>query len=128
VAEPLPPPDARTPQLQLTEQPRGAYTGEVPDRLRPDRVLINTARGRIIDEQALKDRLKDGRLFAAAIDAFEIEPPEDDDLLNLPNFLATPHIGAGSIEARWTMGTTAIEAINGENFIPEPGVFPFEDR
>ena len=54
------------------------------------------------------------------------EPPTDDELLNLPNFIATPHIGAGSEEARWRMGVTAIEGLT-DNFLPEPGMHPFED-
>jgi len=113
--------------LQVTEKTRWFYNAATLDRLRPDCVLINTARGRIIDEAALRERLMDGRIFGAAIDAFEVEPPEDDVLLNLPNFMATPHIGAGSQEARWTMGSTAIAGLT-DNFIPQPGVFPFEDR
>lgn len=113
--------------LTVTDKTRWMYSAEVLDRLHSDCVLINTARGRIIDEAALKERLMDGRIAAAAIDAFEVEPPEDDELLNLPNFLATPHIGAGSEEARRLMGATAIEGLE-NNFIPEPGVYPFDDR
>jgi len=113
--------------LPVTDLTRRLYSAETLDRLRPECVLINTARGEIIDEAALRDRLKDGKLFAAAIDAFEIEPPEDDELLNLPNFIATPHIGAASHEARRAMGSTAIQGLT-DNFIPEPGVYPFEDR
>lgn len=113
--------------LTITDKTMWMYTPEVLDRLRPDCVLINTARGRLIDEIALKERLSDGRIAAAAIDAFEVEPPVDDELLNLPNFLATPHIGAGSEEARWNMGVTAIDGLT-DTFIPEPGVFPFDDR
>lgn len=111
--------------LPVTSATRWLYDGPVLDRLRTDCVLINTARGRIVDEAALRERLADGRLFAAAVDAFETEPPEDDALLNLPNFLATPHIGAGSREARWAMGTTALDGLS-DNFLPEPGVYPFE--
>jgi D-3-phosphoglycerate dehydrogenase len=113
--------------LTVTNLTRGLYDAATLDKLRPDCVLINTARGRIIDEDALKERLKDRRIAAAAIDAFAVEPPTDDELLNLPNFIATPHIGAGSEEARLRMGTTAIEGLI-DNFIPEPGKFPFEDR
>ena len=51
----------------------------------------------------------------------------DDELLRLPNFIATPHIGASAEEARWRMGETAIQGLI-DNFIPEPGRFPFEDR
>ena len=112
--------------LTVTTLTRDFYTAEVLDRLRPGCVLINTARGHIIDEQALKERLKDGRIAAAGIDTFAVEPPEDDELLNLPNFLATPHIGAGSEEARWRMGTTAIAGLT-QNFVPAPGQYPFED-
>ena len=113
--------------LTVTNATRGLYDAATLDKLRPDCVLINTARGRIIDEDALKERLKSRRIAAAAIDTFAIEPPTDDELLNLPNFIATPHIGAGSEEARLRMGTTAIEGLI-DNFIPEPGRFPFEDR
>ena len=56
---------------------------------------------------------------------FATEPPADDDLLNIPNFLATPHIGASAEEARLAMGRAAIAGIT-ENFLPEPGVFPFD--
>ncbi len=112
--------------LTVTDRTRGMYTGDVLDKLRSDCVLINTARGRIIDEDALKQRLIDGQIAAACIDAFAVEPPSDDELLNLPNFIATPHIGAGSEEARWQMGTTAIKGLI-NNFLPEPGAYPFED-
>jgi phosphoglycerate dehydrogenase-like enzyme len=113
--------------LPVTDRTRWLYSAETLDKLRSDCVLINTARGEIVDETALKERLRDGRIAAAAIDAFAIEPPEDDELLNLPNFIATPHIGAGSREARWAMGSTAVQGLI-DNFIPEPGLHPFEDR
>jgi phosphoglycerate dehydrogenase-like enzyme len=113
--------------LTVTNKTRGLYGPEVLDRLRPGCILINTARGQILDEEAVKERLKDGRLAMAAIDAFQREPTEDDEFLNLPNLIATPHIGASSEEARWDMGIAAIEAIN-DNFIVEPGVHPFDDR
>ena len=98
--------------LTVTNRTRGLYDAATLDKLRPDCVLINTARGRIIDEAALKERLKSRRIAAAAIDAFAVEPPTDDELLNLPNFIATPHIGAGAEEARWRMGTTAIDGLD----------------
>ena len=113
--------------LPLTRITRGMYDAALLDRLRPDCVLINTARGAIVDENALKARLKAGRIAAAGFDAFALEPPTDDELLNLPNFIATPHIGGSSSEARWRMGVTAIDGLT-DNFLPEPGVYPFEDR
>ncbi len=113
--------------LTVTELTRNLYSAETLDKLRPDCVLINTARGSIVDESALKARLKDTRIAAAGIDTFAVEPPTDDELLNLDNFISTPHIGAGSIEARWRMGETAIDGLI-DNFLPEPGQFPFQHR
>jgi len=112
--------------LTVTRHTRGMYDADTLGQLRPDCVLINTARGHIVDEQALYRRLADGRIAAAAFDAFALEPPEHDALLKLPNFIATPHIGASSEEARWCMGVTAIEGLK-DNFLPEPGVYPFTD-
>lgn len=113
--------------LPVTDLTLGLYDAATLSRLRAGAVLLNTARGRIVDEAALRECLKRGDLSAAAFDAFALEPPEDDELLNLPNFIATPHIGASTAEARWRMGTTAIEGLT-DNFLPEPGVYPFEDR
>jgi len=111
--------------IPLDDTTRGLYSGDVLDRMRSDAVLINTCRGGIIDEAALKERLLDGRLAAACIDAFAVEPPTDDELLNAPNFLCTPHIGGSAEEARMAMGQAAIDGI-ADNFLPEPGVFPFD--
>ncbi len=113
--------------LTVTKATYGLYGPDVLDRLKPDCILINTARGQIVDEESIKQRLKDGRLGVAAIDAFQREPTEDDEFLNLPNLIATPHIGASSEEARWSMGVAAIEGIK-ENFLVEPGVHPFDGR
>ena len=110
--------------IPLDDTTRGLYSAGVLDRMREDAVLINTCRGGIIDEEALKERLLDGRLAAACIDAFAVEPPTDDELLNSPNFLCTPHIGGSAAEARLAMGRAAIDGIE-DNFIPEPGVYPF---
>jgi phosphoglycerate dehydrogenase-like enzyme len=111
--------------IPLDDTTRGLYAGDVLDRMRSDAVLINTCRGGIIDEAALKERLLDGRIAAACIDAFAVEPPTDDELLNAPNFLCTPHIGGSAEEARLAMGRAAIAGIK-DNFVPEPGVFPFD--
>ncbi len=112
--------------LTVNDSTRGLYCAATLDKLRRDCVLINTARGAIVDEVALRERLQTGQLAAAGFDAFALEPPIDDELLNLPNFIATPHIGAGSIEARLRMGITAMEGLV-DNFLPEPGEYPFED-
>jgi D-3-phosphoglycerate dehydrogenase len=71
-------------------------------------ILLNSARGGIVNEMDLMKELKSNRLMAA-LDVFEIEPPEDSDLLCLKNLVATPHIGGNAKEAVEAMGMSAIE-------------------
>lgn len=85
--------------------------------MKPDALLINTSRGGIVDEVALKRMLMDDRLAGAAFDVFDTEPPLDLALLRLPIFLATPHIGGSSAEAVLAMGRAAIRGLD-ENKIP----------
>jgi phosphoglycerate dehydrogenase-like enzyme len=79
--------------------------------MKQNAVLINAARGGLVDEQALKTRLKKHKLFAAAFDVFEVEPLQDQELLQLPNFFATPHVGGSTEEAILAMGYAAIEGL-----------------
>ena len=74
-------------------------------------VLVNCARGGIVDEAALKQRLRDGLLFGAAFDVFAVEPVLEPELLNLSNFFSTPHIGGSSQEAILAMGNSAINGL-----------------
>ena len=76
--------------------------------LKPSAILINAARGGLVDEVALRNMLQSNRLAAAAFDVFSVEPPEDKGLLELPNFLVTPHIGGSAEEAILAMGRAAI--------------------
>jgi phosphoglycerate dehydrogenase-like enzyme len=109
--------------LPLTRQSRSLYDRDALTRLKSDCVLINTARGEIVDENALCDLLEQGHLAAACFDVFAVEPPENDRLLRLPNFLATPHIGASAEEARVAMGRAAIRALF-NNAVPDPSLWP----
>ena len=104
----------------------GMYSAEVLDKLRPGIFLVNTARGMIFDETALEERLKDGRIAAAAFDVFHDEPTEQRSLVELPNFLATPHLAGSAIEAWEAMALSALHGIP-DAVVPEPGVYPFED-
>jgi len=73
--------------------------------------IVNTSRGGVIDEGALYNALKDGNLESAALDVFEIEPATGNKLTNLPNFIATPHIGAQTKEAQSLAANVIAEKI-----------------
>ena len=75
-------------------------------------VLINAARGGMVDEDALRIALENGNLAAAAFDVFSQEPPNDQALLQLPNFLSTPHIGGSAEESVLAMGMAAINGLD----------------
>jgi len=73
--------------------------------------IINTARGGVIDEEALYNSLKEGNLAGAALDVFEMEPAIGNDLTTLPNFIATPHMGAQTKEAQLLAANIIAEKI-----------------
>lgn len=74
-------------------------------------IIVNVARGKLIDEQALADALQNGRVAAAAVDVFQKEPPEGSPLIGLPNVLHTPHLGASSKEAQTRVGVEIVEQV-----------------
>jgi len=73
--------------------------------------IINTARGGVIDEEALYNSLKEGSLAGAALDDFEVEPATGNKLITLPNFIATPHMGAQTKEAQLLAANIIAEKI-----------------
>ncbi len=94
--------------VPLTELTRGMIDCEVLSRMRSGAFLINTSRGGVVCENDLKAALQTGEIAGAALDVFATEPPEDLELLRLPNLMATPHIGGNTVEAVEAMGRSAI--------------------
>lgn len=85
---------------------------EVLSHAKPGCMLINTARGPIVNEKALYEALTSGRLAAAACDVFAQEPPtKENPLVGLPNFIATPHIGANTEEALSRVSNSVVEQV-----------------
>ena len=74
--------------------------------------IINCSRGGTVDENALYDALKNGKICGAGIDVFEKEPPQDSPLLKLDNVVLTPHLGANTKEGQIRAGTVCAEQIN----------------
>lgn len=107
--------------------PKNAETlGLISDRelhlVKPTAVLVNAARGGIVDEHALAMALKDGRLAGAGIDVYATEPPGESPLFGFPNVVATPHLGASTHEAQEKAGTQVARSVRlalaGE-FVPD---------
>jgi D-3-phosphoglycerate dehydrogenase len=109
--------------VPLTPATRNMIGEAALARMKHDAVLINTARGGLVDEEALKAALKAKKLYGAAFDVFSPEPPQDTELLALPNFIATGHIGGSTAQSVLAMGRAAIDglesAIDALDHIPD---------
>jgi len=111
--------DIVTLHTPLDDSTRGMLTSERLALMKPNAILINAARGGLIDEIALKNMLITGKLGGAALDVFAIEPPEDKELLELTNFIVTPHIGGSANEAILAMGRAAIDGLEENHFVTQ---------
>jgi D-3-phosphoglycerate dehydrogenase len=80
-------------------------------KMKKDAILLNCARGGIVNEEAVCEALESGRLAGAAFDVFTIEPPEGNRLMNLDNFICTPHLGASTQEAQDNVAKEVAEQI-----------------
>ena len=99
--------------IPLTEETRHMISKEAFEKMKDGVVIINCSRGGVVDEKALLEALKNGKVKGAALDVFEVEPPVDNELLKLDNVIGTPHIGASTKEAQARIGVAIVEKIKG---------------
>jgi D-3-phosphoglycerate dehydrogenase len=95
----------------LTKETEGCINSESIARMKDGVRIINAARGGIVDETALYDALRSGKVAAAAFDVFGKEPPEGSPLLELENMITTPHLGASTDEAQENVATAVAEQV-----------------
>lgn len=103
--------DFVTCHVPLTEKTKHLINSETLSYMKPTSFLINTSRGEIIDEKSLFTALNEKRIAGAALDVFEVEPPTNAELLNLPNMISSPHIAAQTKEAQELASTVIAEKV-----------------
>jgi lactate dehydrogenase-like 2-hydroxyacid dehydrogenase len=117
--------DVVTLHCPLTPETRHLIDGDALAAMRPSAVLVNTARGPVVDESALVGALRRGELAGAALDVFEHEPVVSEELLALENVVLTPHIASATREARHAMGMLVVSALRAvllEDRVPDNAV------
>lgn len=98
--------------VPLTESTKNMISAENFEHFKKNAILINAARGGVVNEEDLYQALKERKLRAAACDAFVSEPPNGENkLMSLDNFCATPHIGANTEEALFRMGMEVVQEV-----------------
>jgi D-3-phosphoglycerate dehydrogenase len=95
--------------LPLTDETRYIISGDVMGRMKKGAIIINTARGGLIDEQAAYEHLKSGHLGGLGLDAYEEEPPKASPLFELDNVVLTPHTASHTAEATANMAAMAVQ-------------------
>jgi len=103
--------DAISVHVPLTRATRNLIDGAALARMKPGALLLNVARGGVVDETAVADALRSGHLGGAGVDVFEAEPPAGSPLLDAPNTLLTPHLGASTAEAQVAVATEVASQI-----------------
>ena len=106
--------DLVTISVHLTPETTGMISGKVFDHFKKNAIFVNTARGKIVDEDDLYEALVSGKLKAAAFDVFSSDPlplDKNSKLLTLDNFSATPHIGGNTQEALYRTGMTVVQNV-----------------
>lgn len=99
--------------VPLLPQTRNLIGRKEIEAMKDGAYLINASRGGIVDEDALRAALEEGKLAGTALDVFEEEPPKDASLTGLENVVATPHIGAATVEAQRANSTIVAEKLIG---------------
>ena len=97
--------------VPLLDSTKHLINAEKMETMKNTSRIINTSRGGVIDENALYEFLKDGKLGGAALDVFEVEPATSNKLASLPNFISTPHMGAQTKEAQSLAANVIAEKI-----------------
>lgn len=97
--------------VPLTPETTGLLSRERLARMKPGAVLVNTARGAVVDEEALAEALSAGRLGGAGLDVFRAEPGVPASLLALENVVLTPHVGSGTRETRGAMARLVLDEL-----------------
>ena len=97
--------------VPLLDSTKHLINAEKMETMKNTARIINTSRGGVIDEDALYEFLKDGKLGGAALDVFEVEPATSNKLASLPNFISTPHMGAQTKEAQSLAANVIAEKI-----------------
>jgi len=103
--------DVLTLHVPLTRTTRNLLDAAAIATMRPGAIVLNVARGGIVDEAALAEALRDGRLGGAGVDVFASEPPRDSPLLDAPNTVLTPHLGASTAEAQVRVAVEAAQQV-----------------
>ncbi len=107
----LPQADVVSLHVPLTEETRHLIDARRLRLMRSSAVLINTARGPVVDESALADALRDGTVAGAGLDVYEREPEVTEALLSLENVVLAPHLGSATRDTRVAMGMLCVEAL-----------------
>lgn len=96
--------------LPLTAETQGLIGAQAFAQMRPESIFINISRGKVVDEAALIDALRNGQIRGAGLDVFEREPlSADSPLLQMDNVVATPHMGSATHETREAMARCAVD-------------------
>jgi D-3-phosphoglycerate dehydrogenase len=117
--------DVLTIHLSRNKSTIGLYTRENMAKLKPGMILVNIARGTLVDEDALKDALDSGHISGAAFDVFAVEPANSNPLIHHPQMFASPHIGATTSEYWENMLRSGMYGVE-KAWTPQSGVYPFD--